>query len=62
MSAQLRADGFSPIESIKVTRAVLQLSLGEAKRLSSEPRLVKRARRVRRAYDAAFEAAAQLQA
>lgn len=28
---QLRADGFSPIESIKVTRAVLHVSLGEAK-------------------------------
>ena len=30
---QLRADGFSPIESIKVTRAVLHISLGEAKRI-----------------------------
>ena len=30
---QLRADGFSPIESIKVTRAVLNISLGEAKRI-----------------------------
>ena len=29
--AQLRADGFSPIESIKITRAVLKVSLGEAK-------------------------------
>jgi len=29
--ARLRADGFSPIESIKITRAVLQVSLGEAK-------------------------------
>ena len=29
--AQLRADGFSPIESIKITRAVLNVSLGEAK-------------------------------
>lgn len=28
---QLRADGFSPVESIKVTRAVLHVSLGEAK-------------------------------
>ena len=28
---QLRADGFSPAESIKVTRAVLHVSLGEAK-------------------------------
>lgn len=27
----LRADGFSPIESIKITRAVLHVSLGEAK-------------------------------
>jgi ribosomal protein L7/L12 len=30
---QLRAEGFSPIESIKVTRAVLHLSLGEAKQI-----------------------------
>ena len=28
---QLRSDGFSPIESIKVTRAVLRVSLDEAK-------------------------------
>ena len=28
---QLNADGFSPVESIKVTRAVLHVSLGEAK-------------------------------
>ena len=34
--AQLRADGFSPVESIKVTRAVLQVSLGEAKRIVHE--------------------------
>jgi ribosomal protein L7/L12 len=31
--AQLRSDGFSPVESIKVTRAVLQVSLGEAKQI-----------------------------
>ncbi len=31
--AQLRTDGFSPVESIKVTRAVLHVSLGEAKRI-----------------------------
>jgi ribosomal protein L7/L12 len=31
--SQLRANGFSVIESIKVTRAVLDVSLGEAKRL-----------------------------
>ena len=31
--ARLRADGFSPVDSIKVTRAVLQVSLAEAKRL-----------------------------
>ena len=31
--AQLRADGFSPIESMKVTRAVLHVSIGEAKRI-----------------------------
>ena len=29
--AQLRAEGFSPVESIKVTRAVLRVSLGDAK-------------------------------
>lgn len=29
--SQLRADGFSPTESIKVTRAVLGVGLGEAK-------------------------------
>ena len=29
--SRLRADGFSPVESIKVTRAVLHVSLGEAK-------------------------------
>jgi ribosomal protein L7/L12 len=34
--ARLRADGFSPIESIKVTRAVLDVSLGEAKRIVHE--------------------------
>jgi hypothetical protein len=28
---QLRCDGFSPAESIKITRAVLQVSLGDAK-------------------------------
>ena len=31
--AQLRSEGFSPIESIKVTRAVLHVSLGEAKQI-----------------------------
>jgi ribosomal protein L7/L12 len=36
--AQLRADGFSPIESIKVTRAVLHVSLGEAKRIVHQSR------------------------
>lgn len=34
--AQLRADGFSPIASIKVTRAVLHIPLGEAKRIVHE--------------------------
>ena len=29
--AQLRADGFTPAESIKITRAVLHVPLGEAK-------------------------------
>ena len=28
---ELRSDGFSPLESIKITRAVLDVSLGEAK-------------------------------
>ena len=31
--AQLRADGFSPIESIKITRAVLRVSLADAKHI-----------------------------
>jgi ribosomal protein L7/L12 len=31
--AQLRADGFSPIEAIKITRAVRQVGLAEAKRI-----------------------------
>ncbi len=31
--AQLRAEGFSPIESIKITRAVLHVTLREAKRI-----------------------------
>lgn len=30
---RLRDDGFSPAESIKVTRAVLDVALGEAKRI-----------------------------
>jgi hypothetical protein len=33
---RLRADGFSPVESIKVTRAVLGVSVGEAKRIVHE--------------------------
>ena len=31
--ARLRADGFSPVDSIKVTRAVMRVTLGEAKRI-----------------------------
>lgn len=31
--AQLRADGFSPVESIKITRAVLHVRLADAKRI-----------------------------
>ncbi len=31
--AQLRADGFSVIEAIKITRAVRQVDLAEAKRM-----------------------------
>lgn len=31
--AQLRTDGSSPIDSIKITRAVLQVNLAEAKRI-----------------------------
>ena len=34
--ARLRADGFSPIESIKVTRAVQDVDLGKAKRIVHE--------------------------
>ncbi|MFN0027291.1 MAG: hypothetical protein ACKV2O_08940 [Acidimicrobiales bacterium] len=30
---QLRSDGFSPVESIKITRAVLHVSLADAKRI-----------------------------
>ena len=30
---QLRGDGFSPIESIKITRAVLRVGLSEAKQI-----------------------------
>ena len=33
---QLRADGFSPADSIKVTRAVLHVTLGEAKAIVHE--------------------------
>jgi hypothetical protein len=33
---RLRADGFSPVESIKVTRAVLDVSVGEAKQIVRE--------------------------
>jgi hypothetical protein len=31
--AQLRLDGFSPVESIEATRAVLHVSLGKAKQI-----------------------------
>lgn len=34
--AQLRVDGFSPIESIKITRTVLHVSLGDAKLILQE--------------------------
>jgi ribosomal protein L7/L12 len=30
---QLRSDGFSPIDAIKITRVVRQVGLGEAKRI-----------------------------
>lgn len=33
---QLRAEGFSLIESIKVTRAVLHVSFGEAKQIAHQ--------------------------
>jgi ribosomal protein L7/L12 len=35
---QLRGEGFSPVESIKVTRAVLHVSLAEAKTIVHESR------------------------
>jgi ribosomal protein L7/L12 len=61
--AQLRADGFSPIESIKVTRAVLHVSLGEAKRIVHESPAWSDARdEFDVLHDAALEAATQLQA
>jgi len=34
--AQLRADGFSPVEAIKITRVVRQVTLAEAKRIVHE--------------------------
>jgi hypothetical protein len=34
--AQLRADGFSPVEAIKITRVVRQVSLADAKRIVHE--------------------------
>ncbi len=61
--AQLRGDGFSPVESIKVTRAVLHVSLGEAKRIVHESGAWSDARdEFDMLHDAASEAANQLQA
>jgi ribosomal protein L7/L12 len=34
--AQLRADGFSPVDAIKITRVVRQVSLADAKRIVHE--------------------------
>jgi hypothetical protein len=34
--ASLRSDGFTPAESIKITRVVLRVPLGEAKRIVHE--------------------------
>jgi ribosomal protein L7/L12 len=56
--ARLRADGFSPVESIKVTRAVLEVSLGEAKRIVHESQAWSDAREsFEGVQDAAFAAA-----
>ncbi len=59
--AQLRAEGFSPIESIKVTRAVLHVSLGEAKRIVHQSRAWEDARDgFDQLHDVAEAAAAEL--
>ena len=59
--AQLRAEGFSPIESIKVTRAVLHVSLGEAKRIVHQSRAWEDAREgFDQLHDVAEAAAADL--
>ncbi len=59
--AQLRAEGFSPIESIKVTRAVLHASLGEAKRIVHQSTAWEDAREVfDQLHDVAEAAAADL--
>ena len=59
--AQLRAEGFSPVESIKVTRAVLHVSLGEAKRIVHQSRAWEDAREsFDQLHDAAEAAAADL--
>lgn len=59
--AQLRAEGFSPVESIKVTRAVLHVSLGEAKRIVHQSKAWEDAREgFDQLHDAAEAAAADL--
>lgn len=59
--AQLRADGFSPTESIKVTRAVLHVTLGEAKRIVHESAAWADARgEFEQTHDIAASAAADL--
>ena len=59
--AQLRTEGFSPIESIKVTRVVLRVSLGEAKRIVHQSRAWEDAREsFDQLHDVAEAAAADL--
>ena len=58
---QLRADGISPVESIKVTRAVLHVSLGEAKTIVHEsPAWADRRADFEQLHDAAEAATALL--
>ncbi len=59
--SQLRVDGFAPIESIKVTRAVLGVPLGEAKRIVHESTTWADARAAfEEMHDIAASAAAEL--
>jgi len=59
--AQLRSDGFSPVESIKVTRAVLHVSLGEAKEIvHTSPTWSDARDKFEHLHDAAEQAASEL--